>query len=224
MIVQHTKDDINVMYLNTPYKIQYDTKRFPFRKVVENILETPELEKIHELDSYDVLTRDRDQKTKWHKTYYEKFCNEFQPLYIELVKHLKERFGYEEIIYQKIPTFRAHLVGNLGVGEWHRDRSYNHGSTEVNFWLPFTDTYETNTIWVESREGLEDFCPYNVKYGEILVFDGANLMHGNKINETQSSRVSVDFRLVDPKIFTPTTNGSINMNTPFDIGGYFEKK
>ena len=61
------------MYLNTPYKIQYDTKKFPFREVVENVLETPVLEKIHELDSYDVLSRDKDQKTKWHKTYYENF-------------------------------------------------------------------------------------------------------------------------------------------------------
>lgn len=211
------------MYLPTIYKICYDTNRFRFREVVQEILGTKDLEKLHDVEKYDLLSREQDQRTVWHSRYYQNFKGMFNPLYLDFISHLKERFGYEEIIYQKIPTFRAHLVGNLGVGEWHRDRSYNHGSTEVNFWLPFTDTYDTNTIWVESREGLEDFRPYDIKYGEMLVFDGANLMHGNKINETQSSRVSVDFRLVDPKIFTPTTNGSINMNTPFDIGGYFEK-
>jgi ectoine hydroxylase-related dioxygenase (phytanoyl-CoA dioxygenase family) len=145
------------------------------------------------------------------------------PLYINFVKHLASSFNYTELIYQKIPTFRAHLVDNLGVGEWHKDRTYNHGTTEVNFWLPFTDTYDTNTIWVESKEDLGDYSPHNVKYGEILVFSGANLMHGNKINKTTDTRVSVDFRLVEPTKFIPNTEGSINMKTPFDIGGYFEK-
>ena len=28
-------------------------------------------------------------------------------------------------------------VDNLGVGEWHRDRDYNHGVDEINLWLPF---------------------------------------------------------------------------------------
>jgi hypothetical protein len=65
--------------------------------------------------------------------------------------------------------------------------------------------------------------PYTVKYGEILVFNGANLLHGNKPNESTKTRVSVDFRLVDPAKFTPSTAGSINMNSSFEVGGYFEK-
>ena len=144
-------------------------------------------------------------------------------MYLDLVKTLAAKFGYSELVYQKIPTFRTQLVNNLGVGEWHRDRTYNHGTTEVNFWMPFTDTNETNTIWMESREGLEDFMPYTVKYGEILVFDGANLLHGNKTNTSDVTRVSVDFRLVDPAKFIPNEAGSINMNAAFDLGGYFEK-
>lgn len=211
------------MYIATPYKIVYDTEKFPFKEVVKEMLQVESLEKLHELEHYDVLEREKDQSTKWHRAYYDNFTEKFYPLYVEFVNHLKERFRYEEIIYQKIPTFRAHLVENLGVGEWHRDRTYNHGVTEVNFWLPFTDTYDTNTIWMESKEDLEDFMPYSVKYGEILVFDGANLLHGNKINKTKDTRVSVDFRLVDPSKFVPNTAGSINMKTSFDIGGYFEK-
>jgi hypothetical protein len=48
-------------------------------------------------------------------------------------------------------------------------------------------------------------------------------MHGNKNNDTESTRVSIDFRLVDPHKFVPNEAGSINMNTKFDIGGYFNK-
>jgi ectoine hydroxylase-related dioxygenase (phytanoyl-CoA dioxygenase family) len=211
------------MYLKTPYKIKYDTKRFPFREIIQEILEQEDLENLHKVEEYKVLSREQDQKTVWHQKYYENFREKFNALYLELVKEIKEQFGYEEIVYQKIPTFRVQLVNNLGVGEWHKDRTYNHGVTEVNFWMPFTDTYGNNTIWIESKEDLGDYSPYDVKYGEILIFDGANIQHGNKINDTEDTRVSVDFRLVDPQKFIPTKAGSINMNASFDIGGYFEK-
>jgi hypothetical protein len=211
------------MYLSTPYKIKYDTERFPFRELILNILQEDSLYDLHLKDKIDLLTREKDQSTKWHKSYYEKFWAEFSPLYVKFVSHLRDTFDYTSIIYQKIPTFRVHQVGNLGVGEWHKDKTYNHGVSEVNFWMPFLDTFSTNTIWSESKEDLGDYSPYDVKYGEILVFNGASLMHGNKINETDSTRVSIDFRLVDPAKFSPNQNGSINMKTPFDIGGYFDK-
>ena len=214
------------MYLPTPYKIDYDTKKYPFREIVSNMLEinNNRLEDLHLLENYGLLSREQDQKTKWHKKYYDKFKTEFFPTYLELVKELRERFEYKEIIYQQIPTFRVQLGnGNVAVGEWHKDKTYNHGVTEVNFWMPFVDTNEYNTIWMESKEDKKDYKPYTVKYGEILVFDGANLYHGNKNNTSSETRVSVDFRLVDPNKFTPNSKGSINMNTTFDIGGYFEK-
>lgn len=217
------------MYLPTPYKISYDTQKYPFRQIVSQMLEVWEgdtipLEDLHKLEHYDLLVREKDQSTIWHKRYYEKFKTDFLPTYLELVKELKERFGYEEIIYQSIPTFRVQLSeGNLGVGEWHKDRTYNHGTSEVNFWMPFVHTNHYNTIWMESKEDKGDYRPYDVKYGEILVFNGANLYHGNKPNESGETRVSVDFRLVDPNKFVPNEAGSINMKAKFDIGGYFEK-
>jgi ectoine hydroxylase-related dioxygenase (phytanoyl-CoA dioxygenase family) len=211
------------MYLPVPYKVQYDTKKFPFKEIVESILEVDNLSDLHKLKDYSFFSREMDQSTDWHKTYYSKFSELFYPTYVKLIKELANSFEYESIIYQKIPTFRTQLVNNLAVGEWHRDRAYNHGTSEVNFWMPFTDTNETNTIWMESSEGKEDFMPYTVKYGEILVFNGANLLHGNKTNTSDSTRVSVDFRLVDPAKFTPNKAGSINMNSSFEVGGYFEK-
>lgn len=211
------------MYLSTPYKISYDTQLFPFREIVMNMLGTDSLNGLHELEFYDTFTREKDQSTRWHKLYYDNFQALFSEKYRELVIELAERFNYSSIIYQKIPTFRVHLVNNVGVGDYHKDRTYNHNSNEVNFWMPFTNTYSTNTIWLESKEDKGDFRPYEVKYGEILVFNGADLMHGNQTNKTLNTRVSVDFRLVDPKKFSPSELGSININVKFDVGGYFEK-
>jgi len=162
------------MYLNTPYKIEYDTAKYPFRRIVSEMLEiwegeTIPLEDLHILKYYELLVRENDQSTIWHKRYYEKFNQRFLSTYLELVKELKDRFGYSEIIYRA------------------------------------------------------DYKPYRVKYGEILVFNGANLTHGNRENKSLETRVSVDFRLVEPSKFVPNNMGSINMNTKFDIGGYFEK-
>ena len=211
------------MYLPIPYKIQYDTKRFPFRGVIQKMVEEDSLEKIHLKEKIELRIRETDQSTKWHDLYYANYADQLNDLYVSFVKHLAESFNYSEIIYQKIPTFRVHQVDNLGVGEWHKDKTYNHEVNELNFWLPFTDTYETNTIWCESKEDLGDYMPYNVKYGEVLVFSGANLTHGNKINETEDTRISMDFRLVDPVIFSSNENGSIYQKIPFNVGGYFEK-
>lgn len=216
------------MYTNLPYKISFDTAKFPFRNIVSNMLGVTEknarLEDLHLLKNYALISRENDQKTDWHKMYYNHFVAEFRDTYIELVKDLKNRYGYQEIVYQQIPTFRVQLAnGNLAVGEWHKDKAYNHGVSELNFWMPFVDTNELNSIWMESEEDKADFKPYTVNYGEILVFDGANVFHGNKQNDSAETRVSVDFRLVDPARFIPSGNGSINMHVKFDIGGYFEK-
>ena len=214
------------MYLSTPYKIQYDIKKFPFREIIKDMLDINEydLEEIHLIKNYDLFKREEDQSTIWHKKYYDKFKEKVEPLYLELIKHLKETFEYDEIIYQMIPTFRVQLAnGNVAVGEWHKDKTYNHSTSEVNFWLPFVDTNDQNTIWSESKEDKGDYYPYYVNYGEILVFNGANLLHGNKLNNSEKTRISIDFRLVEKNKFKPNKKGSINTNTKFDIGGYFKK-
>ena len=206
------------------YKLKYDTSLYPFREIVKTNIKTNTLENLHEVEKYDTLVREKDQSTTWHKRFYRDDLNRFQKLYNTFIKNfIKYEFELDEIIYQKIPTFRVHLKYNQAVGEWHRDRDYNHGKSEINIWLPFTDAYDTNTIWIESEEDKNDFKPYNVSYGEVLVFNGANLIHGNKTNIEHDTRVSVDFRIVNPTEFIPSTKGSINTNTSFDIGGYFQK-
>ena len=173
------------MYLKTPYKIYYNTTEFPFKEIILSILEIGSLEDLHLYEKYELLDRPKDQSTVWHKKYYSQFKNKFEDTYVKFIDYIKNSLEYKEIIYQKIPTFRVHLAnGNVAVGEWHKDKTYNHGTSEVNFWLPFTNTNEQNTIWMESEEDKADYRPYKVEYGEVLIFNGANLYHGNKKNNT----------------------------------------
>jgi hypothetical protein len=208
-----------------PVIIDYDTEKWPFRKILSSILGTESLEKLHQLSpKYEVFSRSNDQSTAWHRIYYDNFArfrDNYESFAQEFVRPL---FGVEpgNFIYQAIPNLRVHLVGNLGVGEWHRDSKYNHDKSEINCWLPFVNAYGTNTVWIESQVDENDCQPYSVKYGQVLVFNGAQLLHGNKINDTEDTRVSIDFRVSDKKHFRPSEGRSVNTNTVFDIGGYFK--
>jgi hypothetical protein len=202
--------------------INYNTLDFPFKEIIKKIFQVENIESLHNVKHYEVLTREKDQSTDWHRKYYDNF-EDFNILYKKFIKDfIKPYFDNEEIVYQKIPTLRVHLVGNLGVGDFHKDRDYNHGINEINFWLPFVNTFGNNTIWIESSEDSNDFHPVRVNYGQIFEFDGANLTHGNKINDSISSRVSIDFRVLKLKDFKPSDKGSINLGKKFDIGEYFE--
>ena len=211
--------------IDQTYKFTYDTSKYQFRDTITNMLNVENLQYLHEIKNYPMFERKNDQSSQWHERFYKTFHKTLQPLYeLFLDKVVKKEMKLEEVVYQKIPAFRAQLVENLAVGEWHRDKDYGHTQGEINLWMPFHDTNRTNSIWIEVEEGSEDYRPYTVRYGEVLVFDGRNLKHGNKVNKELYTRTSMDFRIVDPKNFNPSSDGSINTNLKFDIGSYFEKR
>lgn len=202
--------------------INYDINNFPFRKIIQEILNQENLEKLHEVKNYDLFVRGTDQSTEWHKLFYSKLDN-FLPTYVEFIHDvIKPIFG-EDIVYQKIPTFRTQLVKNLGVFEFHKDKTYKHNVEEVNFFLPFTDAYMTNTIWVESEEDKGDYSPMNTLYGQVVMWNGCNLTHGNKQNDTLNTRVSCDFRVIPISKYSEEINeGTIYTKMKFIIGDYYE--
>jgi len=211
-------------------KINYSTKEYPFAYIISNILNTTNLSKIHEEDhfgGYDVFKREEDQGTKYHKLYYDNCREQVLELYDKFILNIIRPLYDEEIVYQKIPTFRLHFPGNIAVGEWHKDKWYRdekwHEEVhELNYYLPFTDTYGTNTIWFESEEDKKDFKSMDTKYGECVQWDGVNLTHGNKENITNVTRISVDFRVIPYSRYKPSNHGSINTKIKFEIGGYYK--
>jgi ectoine hydroxylase-related dioxygenase (phytanoyl-CoA dioxygenase family) len=202
--------------------INYDIKKFPFRKIIEGILNEKNLEKIHEIKNYDLFIRGTDQSTEWHKIFYSQL-DKFIPTYNNFIYEVIKPLFNENIVYQKIPTFRTQLVNNLGVFEFHKDRDYNHNIEEINFFLPFTDSYLSNTIWIESEEDKGDYLPMNTLYGQTVMFNGCNLTHGNKQNNTLNTRVSCDFRVIPLSKYKEEINdGTINTKMKFTIGDYYE--
>ena len=211
-------------------KINYSIKDYPFADIINNILDTSNLSKIHEEDhfeKYDIFKREEDQGTKYHKLYYNNYKKQILPLYDKFILNVIRPLYNEEIVYQKIPTFRLHFPGNIAVGEyhkdkWYRDKDWHEEVCELNYYLPFTKAYGTNTIWVESEEDKGDYTAMNVEYGECVQWNGANLTHGNKQNLTNITRVSVDFRIIPYSKYKPSNHGAINTKVEFAIGGYYK--
>lgn len=210
---------------NLPYNISYDIDKYPFREFIQKIFHTNNIDSIYYKTK--LIRRSTDQQTKYHKIFYENFQQkDFTDLYHNfIVDHIRPLYN-DKIVIQKLPTFRICYLNNVAVGEFHKDKWYRNELwankvKELNFFLPFTDAFDTNTIWVESKEDKKDFTPMNCKYGECIAWDGSNLLHGNRINRTNKTRISIDFRVIEYKNYQPSEKTTINTNIKFKIGEYY---
>tara|TARA_Y100000361_G_C11125218_1_gene325514 strand:- start:168 stop:791 length:624 start_codon:yes stop_codon:yes gene_type:complete len=203
-------------------KHKYDTEKYPFRKIIQSIYNEP-LENLNE--DLDVVNEHTDQDSDFHKMYYNFIENtKFYETYKNFIKEVIYPIFNEEILYQAIPTIRFHLPGNLGVGAFHRDSEYSHSTHEKNIFLPVTKAFGNNTIWAESEYNKKDYSPMDTNYGEFYLWDGANLLHGNKLNDTNSTRVSFDFRILPRSKYNENNiKESITNNTKMVIGEYWSE-
>ena len=161
-------------------RITYDNFLFDFRSIVvqwfedDNILPSGGLERLHFHKVYDLFERKNDQSTIWHKCFYDKIRtdNRFDHEYMSfLSQYIKPRFN-DKIVYQKIPTLRVHLPNNVSVGEFHKDKHYRDKNwaekvQELNYFVPLTKAYGTNTIWAETEEDKGDFQEISANYNNL---------------------------------------------------------
>lgn len=210
-------------------KYSYDTNQYNFVDIVKNIFNVERLENVHEIleQQIDIPTDpSQDQQTTFHKIFYKVYENEnseFLNVYREFVAYLiATHFNDVNMVYQTKPTFRVQIPNNIAVAKWHKDKAYNHSSKEINIYLPLTRAFDTNTIWAESEEDKGDYSPMNAEVGEYYVWNGANLNHGNKKNETGFCRVSVDFRLIPESEFD-YSGTSVTTKVPMKLGHYWSK-
>jgi len=93
------------------------------------------------------------------------------------------------------PCFRVHPPGWDSISPFHKDSEYGLSPEAINVWIPMTPVWDTNSLWIGTYGGgRNDLRPVCLRYGEALLFDAVNLLHGSKENQTDSTRVSFDFR------------------------------
>lgn len=204
-------------------RFDFDTVTYPFREKLTELYDINDLKLIHKdwslSRNYDLLDNVKtDQNTLYHKHFYENIGDDFYEVYNSFIKNVIMPCFDESVLYQAIPTFRVHQPNNIAVAEFHRDRDYSHSTHEVNVFLPLTTASGNATIWVESGD---DVIPMEAEYGQFWLWDGANLKHGNKLNDTGLSRVSIDFRVLPKSKYQPTDKTSTSKNMKMIVGSYW---
>eukprot|EP00956_Cyclotella_meneghiniana_P033530 scaffold96769_cov63-Cyclotella_meneghiniana.AAC.8 len=95
--------------------------------------------------------------------------------------------------YQAFPTINIVRPGECSIGP-HCDLTQGHSIGNISFHIPLTAAFGTNAVHVESRPGREDWHPLSTKSpGLGFQFDGARCLHFNLRNETDVTRVSINF-------------------------------
>lgn len=195
----------------------YDLRKWNFVPLVRKAIHEPDLYALRG-DELQVVTRETDQSTTWHSLFYENFGYLAETYENFVLQVIGPRIG-EPFYYQRVPSFRVQLPKNRAVGEFHCDRDYGHPDGEVNFWLPLTDCGDSSAIKTWGTP--ETLKTFNLEVGDVLEFDAVNTLHGNSINETLYSRVSMDFRVMPVSQYRKTNRQSVNMGLRFEPGAYY---
>ena len=217
---------------NLDYR-KYDLKKYNFHEQVSLKLGSV-LESLHTVtkDSSVIVGLKQQQHTDWHNLFYKNIrSSEFLATYQSFViEYIKPYFNASEIVYQKVPTFRIQYPHNTAVSEFHKDSDYSHSKQEVNFFVPLTSCKNTNAPWVETEIGSKEYCPMEAELGDFVIWDGANLMHGNKVSVENWTRVSFDFRAMTLEAYKEhekdvikSGKESVSESIPMILGEYYEK-
>ena len=139
-----------------------------------------------------------------------------RPLCAELLKELAGKDAY----IQGTPNIRLHRPGDRNsVIPFHSDVLYGHSPEERNYWINLTPVHGTNSLWMTSEAETEQLH-HALRYDRLSLDEFQVLaketakpiedplpgihsfccaqVHGSVLNETDSSRVSLDLRVLGP--------------------------
>ncbi len=221
----------------------YNKKNYNFKKIfIDHFrdFKLKDLEKIHEIIPKKFIPKKivnvkNDQQQFIYKYLYKidqgyslkkkNKSSKFLKLFDKFILFLAKNVFKESLVYQAKPTLRIMFPNNKAVGEFHRDREYNHPIEEINVWVPITSSKNSNTIWIESKFDKNDYKPMNLNYGQFLIFD-SGLKHGNKINYENKTRISFDFRIIPYSLWKKRklkkNKSSVDQKLEFDVGKYYK--
>lgn len=204
----------------------FNSGRYDFVSLVTGLFNVRRLEDLYE-EHKELFKVGADSCTSFHDKFYDKYhagWPEMEQLYHRFISEVVTLLWKPPFLYQKFPTFRVHLQGNLAVGAFHNDAQFGHPAGEMNYIIPLTDSDGTASVWVESTPGLEDFEPMELRVGKLIEFNGNKLTHGNKVNGTGKTRVSMDFRILRLIHYYPESNTvSLTQKTKFREGEYYKR-
>ncbi len=195
-----------------------------------------DLDNLHHIfiNEKTLLKKGTDQATLFHKAIYSTFdqpnyfstdfWNSYKLLCLEVVKKLKTETGYfGDWAIQRFPTIRVHFPNNLSVFEFHRDSDYSHPLGEINCFYAVNECFNSSALQVEKNLGFEDYEPLNLKSSEYAIINTSIFKHGDLLNKTMKTRVSMDFRFIPEKLLI-NSKSSLTKSIQFSSNSYFIKE
>ena len=191
----------------------YDTDSFPLAQILAETLGVEDLSKIHlecplKKDKGRLLAtlQNRGKRRKFHQCFDSFVISQVIPLLhsqglskgvFYTNRHQLRQGKPQSIIYryQAFPSINIVRPGESSTDP-HCDMSQGHSIGSISYHIPLTQTFGTNALYLESRPGREDWHPLVTKSpGLGFQFDGARCLHFNLKNETDITRVSLNFRI-----------------------------
>jgi len=139
-----------------------------------------------------------------------------------IAPHVGDAYGCDRVLFQAEPALRMQPPSTQRIGFPHTDSIYFHQRGQVNFWIPATRTFGTNTLWAESAPSRGDYHPFVAEPGQVVRFYGNSCVHFTLPNDTDFTRVSLDARAVPGPCFDPDPpEARRDGRALFAIGGYY---
>lgn len=214
--------------------LSYDTKKHPFIEYFQDLFENNDIENIYlSMEQHEIV---EEKDTQLHKKFYNdiKSNDRFKKLYCNLVKDIYSDFFNEEkiLIFQSYPSIRIQFFDKIVVPpHCDSDDLGKHPLGEKNFIIPITKMCNTNTIYIESEPGKQDFKNIDMDYGDLFFFNGNKCVHYNMKNQEKTIRISLDFRIILLQDYMKYIHNDITFTNPRDehrvpnkmvIGDYYQ--
>lgn len=209
----------------------YDNNKYDFRECIAECfnININKLDEIHNLGyKYNVFEEfGPDTQTWYHQTFYKYLKSEsgikMKNIYNNLIKEvILPYLGLKEALVQQFPSFRIQLPNNVAVAKAHTDSSLGHPYGEINFTYSITDMFDTNTIYIEKTTGKKDFIPMEINANNNISFNANQNVHFNKLNKTNKTRMSMDYRILPLNYIPKQETYSHSTKTKFVDGDYYK--
>ena len=160
-----------------------------------------------------------------------------------IIQYIKPLFKNEtQILYQTTPNLRISFPNSTAIGKTqnddinsdyvgvHTDSDFGHSNDEINFIIPLTDMFDTNSLYfqngINSQEPLNEFLNLKLNTNQLFMAKFSQMKHYNRINRTNQTRLSLDFRILPYSSYLNNENlqsqiQSISLNKKMILGEYF---
>jgi len=150
-------------------------------------------------------------------------------------KYVKPLFPNDNIVIQKTPNIRFSFPESAAIGKhekedqkngiigYHCDSDFGHHHTEMNFIVPVTKMFGTNSVYYEpyanSDIPIAQYENLVLKPDEFFKGYLNKQRHFNRINQTHKTRISYDLRVI---AYTDYMDNYADFKgTKFELGKYY---